>query len=95
MTLPIEPTEPLCFCDVDGCFQIGAGGANIAVGDGAAWFKLKAPFVSSGDLRGTWLVRHVRSRNAVMSGADRGISGYGTICGRVRSPVLAPLSFSS
>jgi len=44
--LPTALTEPLCFCHVDGCFQIGAGGANMAVGDGAAWCRPKAPFVS-------------------------------------------------
>ena len=49
MMLPTALTEPLCFCHVGGCFQIGAGGAKMAVGDGAAWCRLKAPFASSGD----------------------------------------------
>lgn len=49
MALPIQLTEPLCFCDVDGCFQCGAGGADIAVGDGPAWLELKGPFVPSCD----------------------------------------------
>lgn len=44
--LPIAPTEPLCFCHVDGWPR--PGGANMAVGDGAAWCELKAPFASSG-----------------------------------------------
>lgn len=51
--LPNELTEPLCFCNVDGCCafpeRVQIGGAKIAVGDGAAWFMLKAPFASCSD----------------------------------------------
>lgn len=55
MTLPITRTEPLCFCHVDGCqggavARVVAGGAKMAVGDGAASCELKAPCVSSGEL---------------------------------------------
>jgi hypothetical protein len=52
--LPNALTEPSCFCDVDGCSwrqnsRPGReiGGAKIAVGDGAAWCVLKAPFAVS------------------------------------------------
>lgn len=44
-SLPIIPTEPLCFCNVDGCSLLRdtseIGGAKIAVGDDPAWYELK------------------------------------------------------
>lgn len=49
MTLPIARTEPSCFFHVGGCRK--AGGAKMAVGDGAASCEPKAPFVSSGPTR--------------------------------------------